>query len=842
MAEINVTITEQVNPSVTINTIASSSLSQSLSANSNQLSSLNTATGVLSSKQGQQQQAILDLEDATGLLNTATGALDSSFSGLLVDADLKNLTVTGDTTFNKTVNIFPPQGRAITARATNSNNAAIQVVFEGPTTVGHDLFKKGGFTNGFGDGSNHFHDLTDINRIEQAPEGDVKNLERVQERYYAITNNNLANGNAAFWAWHRVARKISTSNVDTSSATLDVSALQNSSNRNADSQKPFRFNTSPSRKSEEIVITLNGHSFSDGDTIRMIFGQSFEGPIVAAGLFGVIVSSTTNTINVELYGGNYKTTSEVPLGTNQTALSFDFVTLQSIGTDTLVQNNNKSEFQHYANTNFTPNRLRNNTVKVTWTSDHGLKKNETVMIITDGRASIDGSDGLEIKQGGYVLDPDPDGDGNSAIIAYGRRVDTIDISPFSAFGNNNWSIHKGSIDGIHDDTLGDNLFNFNANNVGEYKQYQIGPGCETDADCISIGKNVYNRDASTIKIGYDNQMLDIRSDGVVVDGSISLNAGDIQPEITAPSTGTALGGSVVGNDIRIDAGTTAGNGSTGGNLFLNGGKALQVAGQTVTDGKVSIGADHTEKLEITPNTDIFGNLNVSGEIATTGIIRSNKLNVSTGKLFVDDDSTNYSVKIGAYGQGTFFGKDGTENGAQYTLAVGTGGKICEDLRVQTFKISGDGFLNLNASPKTLIATPGVGKAIRVHDICFYVDHNGNKGVGAGGFDQGSEACYNVGIHSDTTYASNEQFYAMAGLPRNVLNSEPGDFIWAGEPDDDFRVLPNRALLLKSPATNEITTSNTAAKPGGAHYIKIRYQILNLSSDFQNVANLTTITS
>jgi hypothetical protein len=584
MAEINVTITEQTNPSVTINTISRAVLSGQIASNDAEIASLiaatgelstatgnltgatgelSTATGELSTATGNLTGATGELSTATGQLSTATGNLNlaltaptgvlnaslnnlsgaltgvftndiNNLSGTLTgvtgelipsggDANIKDLTVTGNSTLNKTLNIFPPQGRAITARATNSNNAAIQVVFEGPTTVGHDLFQQAGFTNGFADGSNHFHAITDINRIEQAPEGDVKNLERVQERYYAVTSNVLPNDNAAFWAWHRVARSISVSNVDTSSATLDVSALQNSSNRQSDFQFPFRSNTSPVGKSEDLVITLNSHSFSVGESVRMIFSQSFQGPIVAASLFGKVTAITTNTFNVELYGGNYKTTSEVALGTSQTSLDFEFVTLQTIGTDTIVQNGNEVNLQHYSKTNFTPNRLRDNTLKASWSSAHGLKKNETLMILTDGR------DDLEIKQGGYVIDPDPDNDGLSAIIVYGRRIDTIDLSSFTAFGTSNWSIHKGSMDGIHDDTLGDNLWNFNANNVGEYKQYQIGPGCETDADCISIGRNVYNNESGTIKIGYENEMLNIGTGGIDVTGTITSTSNVSRP-------------------------------------------------------------------------------------------------------------------------------------------------------------------------------------------------------------------------------------------------------------------------------------------------------------------------
>ena len=673
--------------------------------------------------------------DLNGALTTG------NISPLVRDFDVSgDFQVSGGSTFYETMNIFPPQGRAITARATNSNNAAVQVVFEGPTTVGHDLFQKAGFTNGFADGSNHFHAITDINRIEQAPEGDVKNIERVQERYYAVTSNVLPNDNAAFWAWHRVARSIDTTNVDTSSATLNVSGLQNSSNRQADFQFPFRSNTSPVGKSEDLVITLNSHSFSVGESVRMIFSQSFQGPIVAANLFGKVTAITTNTFDVELYGGNYKTTSEVPLGTNQTALSFDFVTLQTIGTATIVQNTNEVSLQYYSKENFTPHRLRNNTLKASWSSSHGLKKNETLMILTAGDRG-----GLEVKQGGYVIDPDPDNDGLSAIIVYGRRIDTIDLSSFTAFGSTNWTIHKGSMDGIHDDTLGDNLWNFNANNVGEYKQYQIGPGCETDADCISIGRNVYNKESGTIKMGYENEVLNLTSKGI----------------------------------------------------------------------------------------------DVTGSITSSGIVKSDRINVNKGKLYVDGSGSNYSVKLGAYGQGTFFGKDGSENGAQYTLAVGSGGKICEDFKIKTFRLFSSGFLDLHTAPRTLIDNPGSGKAIILNNVTIYVDHSGQKGTGAGAWDT-AENCYTVGMHNDLTYATNETFYSYAGLPRAVLASEPGDFIWANDPEDDFRVFPNRPLLLRSSLANNIPSSNTDLKPSGSHYVKIRYQVANLQSDFRDVANLTTI--
>ena len=480
-----------------------------------------------------------------------TGDLTADRIGIGTNAPSKALDVVGTSKFSEIVKITPVNGLGLQLFSSGSNNAAVSLQVQGPTTVGHDLFQRSGFTDGFADGSNHFHSLIDINLIEQQAEGDVKNTQRVQERYYAIQDNLLPNDKAVFWAQHRVARPIDTTIIDTSTATLDVRLLQSSTNRNANNQAFFSTNTSPVGRSEEIEIALNSHGLVVGNNVRMEFSQAFVGPVVAAQLFGVVTSSLVNEFKVALYGGNYKTTSEVPLGTSQTALTFDHVVLETIGTNTIVQSGNESDLQLYSKTNFTPNRLKDETLKATWSVAHGLVKNEHCTLITDERGD------LEVKQAAYVLDPDPDSDGLSVILVYGRRIKQFDLGSFTAFGSSNWTLHKGSIDGIHDDTLGDNLINFNANNHGDYTAYQIGPGSQTDADCIAIGKNVYNKDASTIKIGYDNAMLNIDSAGIDVAGTINAT-GNItgtlgtasQPNIT--SVGTLTGLSVSSNVVTID--------------------------------------------------------------------------------------------------------------------------------------------------------------------------------------------------------------------------------------------------------------------------------------------------
>ena len=110
----------------------------------------------------------------------------------------------------------------------------------------------------------------------------------------------------------------------------------------------------------------------------------------------------------------------------------------------------------------------------------------------------------------------------------------------------------------------------------------------------------------------------------------------------------------------------------------------------------------------------------------------------------------------------------------------------------------------------------------------------------GGFDDASVPCYTVGFSPTSTYSTSNTFYTAGGLPRSVLNTEPGDFIWTGEPDNDYRLPINRAILLRSAAANNIT--DVTKIPGGDHYIKIRYATVATTSDFSTIAGLTTINS
>ena len=492
----------------------------------------------------------IDITSLSGNINNVEASITNLEN---YKAGLNNPTFTGDSTkfndkvrFDERVVIKPASGLGLKLESSGTSRSAINLDVRGTAKVGHDLFKHSGFTNGFGSGSNHFHSIFRINRIEQVNDqdqvwtntgGDIKNIERAQERYYATQTNVLRNNSAAFWAWHRVARPISSPTINTNNATLDVGLLEISQNRDSKQQKLWSLNTTPDGKSEKITINnLVNHTFSVGDHVRMEFSVSFPGPIVASKRFGKVTDvDDANTLRVELYGGNYKTTAEVPVPADgiptQTALPFRtedgdrHVKLEKIENSSAINSGDEHTLVFYDKNNFTPARLKNETVKATWNTAHGLIRNEHVTIMLDGSTLSP----LVPAESGWVLDPDPDGDGLSAILIYGgRRTKQYNIpSAFSDFTAGQWRIYKGTLDGLHQDVIGDNLLTFVSDNVGNYKAYEIGPGCQADSDCISFGRSIYNKDSKTIKIGYDKPMLDVRSDGVVVEEDLTVKGDTI---------------------------------------------------------------------------------------------------------------------------------------------------------------------------------------------------------------------------------------------------------------------------------------------------------------------------
>ncbi len=333
--------------------------------------------------------------------------------------------------------------------------------------------------------------------------------------------------------------------------------------------------------------------------------------------------------------------------------------------------------------------------------------------------------------------------------------------------------------------------------AGVLKSSSSAPGLFlTDTDGTNLLTSVYNSDGVTViqaRNNTNNGIIDFRQNN----------------------------GTTVTTPMRIDS---DGNLSVNGNLTVNT-NTLKV---DATNNRVGINTIPTfNALEVNGDIKASG-FTSTDDISARDIIKSGRLNVGSGNLFVDDGSStgNAFVKIGAYGSGNFFGKEGSVNGAAFSLGVGTGGKIVEDMKIDTFALSGAGLVNKNTNPVILVPSPGANKYNVPVSIQVYKSQSGSTRVAWGV----NAAAISIGVFasSDTTGT----FSQLTALPRNVALIA-GDWLYNRNqgPDTNKRIISNRALAFR---TSSNITSNSSAD---VYYIKIRYMVMSEDGDFKSIGNL-----
>jgi hypothetical protein len=319
--------------------------------------------------------------------------------------------------------------------------------------------------------------------------------------------------------------------------------------------------------------------------------------------------------------------------------------------------------------------------------------------------------------------------------------------------------------------------------------------------------------------------------GVTLKGDVDNGSGFFSSNFSDGSDGPRTGQFYQqGNDLFLNS---VGGNDTHGDIQLATGDVNNGPVERVTikgdTGRVGIG-DKTpsEMLEVAGNVKATG-FTSTDDMSAKDIIKSNRLNVGGGNLFVDDGTStgNAFVKMGAYGAGNFFGKEGSVNGAAFSLGVGTAGKIVEDMRIDTFALSGAGLVNKNTNPVILVASPGANKYIVPVSIQVYKSQSGGTRVSWAGSGQ---AAISIGTFasSDTTGT----FSQLTSLPRVVALID-GDWLYNRNqgPDTQTRIHSNRALALR---TSVNISSNTSAD---VYYLKVRYMVMSEDGDFKSIGNL-----
>lgn len=250
------------------------------------------------------------------------------------------------------------------------------------------------------------------------------------------------------------------------------------------------------------------------------------------------------------------------------------------------------------------------------------------------------------------------------------------------------------------------------------------------------------------------------------------------------------------------------------------------------------------EIKKTSLTSVFSNVPAAAS-TTFGDINAVSANIGTGRFIVNSTNNGF-VQMGSYGTGKFFQDQTASLATRFTLGINSEGKITEDQKIATFKISGSGFMNMNSKPKVLVPAPGTGKYILPFEIFVYQQYQFRPGFSNM---PNNQPVYAIGTIPNIANPS-VGFQQLWGLHKTPATSYTHDVIaYRAVPIvPNKAVLENTALILRQGSDHQslmgtFDSSNPNANtqyPGGQHFISIRYMILDKDQDFKNFPSVQEI--
>ena len=295
--------------------------------------------------------------------------------------------------------------------------------------------------------------------------------------------------------------------------------------------------------------------------------------------------------------------------------------------------------------------------------------------------------------------------------------------------------------------------------------------------------------------------------------------------------GTTIGSSAMsqanigtGNAKRITVSsarmTITGNGgdADGGTLNLSSSSArLGIATNSIT------GGEPEASLDVGKNARVRGSLNV-------GLTTEQYLFVST-----TGDQPVGNVKMGYYGDGTDYALSGDNTtSCQYTTAFSNGGRLCEDERIMTFKLTRSQIASLASTQKTLIAADSNFNYIVKEAYMYQVNTSPGQ---APSFNTG-----NIVIQYQSSTGGTTRIDDAFELSSTILNQTRGNRkVLFFKPVENAQVgsafaVPRAAVVLKATGSASNVGSGTVD-----YYLRLRVKNIDFNDDIVNNAQLITIT-
>ena len=129
--------------------------------------------------------------------------------------------------------------------------------------------------------------------------------------------------------------------------------------------------------------------------------------------------------------------------------------------------------------------------------------------------------------------------------------------------------------------------------------------------------------------------------------------------------------------------------------------------------------------------------------------------------------------------------------------------------------------------------------IIVDEFIVYIDYETRTGISYNGIARvGTDStAYSVGFYQNETGQSqstaahgvSSTFYTLGVMPGGFMNNTSDRGYYRDVPVHQSALIPNRSLFFKT-ARDCSSTSNA---PGGAHYIKVKYRVVDISDEFSD---------
>ena len=288
---------------------------------------------------------------------------------------------------------------------------------------------------------------------------------------------------------------------------------------------------------------------------------------------------------------------------------------------------------------------------------------------------------------------------------------------------------------------------------------------------------------------------------------------------------------VVGSSIESQGNITAsGEISASGALYVNsiitttasaGTAYLQAGKQTIID---------SNGIEFNPN----GNGN------------GNNFTVDDANSIISNTTQNFQVSankitLGLAGQQHFITASAmtaineTTASSHYTHVVqDNDGILKSDTKVKVLKVTGARMKTMGSSPLTVFAAPGANKAIHIDQIVLFVDYAtpaaNFPAFQTGGVERNKLTFFC--IPDDGQSSSN--VVPMGAFNRIVINAAKDTIVAKHIPVSQMRLGLNKPIFLRYRRSNLNTNNNagdSSATPGSDYYFKIKYRVVDVTTDF-----------